>query len=1276
MNQAAKDGKGTFSQALEWAALLAVIHYCFFRFFEASTFYFDFTGTYRKVTFAAMVALGLMRLRTGLRADFYGAETGREKRKTLWKGALALLCAVPCVWVAHRFKYTFLAYLPFVAYCLYGTKADKVLKTFTIAIGTILLATIICSLTGAVENYLYLSAKGKLRGSYGVSYPTDFASYFIYLFAFVWAQQKKHAWWHTGLFVLLGLGMCWLLRMYPHSDTSTILSLVCVAIVLYDALDHRVLSRHRGTRCLSKAGEGLVTWAFPILGAVFFSIVLLYGRGYGFAVRLDRWISSRFSLVWQHYLKYGVNAFGALTPQNGAGHGLIHTETYEFLDSTYGLILIRYGWILTGIFTGLWVWMTHRAYKTDHRRLALAMAIIAIHSFSEHHFTELNFNILLAMPLCVFGAGKKPQTEEGPERIRKKRTLRQAFAGSRVPWIMAAVLCALVALLLPRAFSWMRTLFFLQGWNGGGLYSLAALLFCLFCFGILAVVWLAVSFMACSWIREKKISPLMILGMVTVFIGVSVVVSQMDETIRDGMEREEMQSRIAAEREAVETVLSAAEEPVYGGEIEEIYKRNFDGFSDHLFSDMELGRSARGTILLGHNNEGYQLINTGAKYTELSPFTGLFTYDDAVIEALQAEGYRFHGYFSGEQSVDLTTLGPVNGLGIAETGELMLWGVAHSLIHGPYYDQYSGSYQVTFRLILRDLDVRTENPDREVCLLRASALWGQNIRAERTVTISDFDEDGRLAVSLNYSVNSTRGVEYLVFCRENIPVWIDGITVRRIQTSDIWRTYTPEGYVETERYFTTEGEPLAQSTGHYGAAYEYANGNGSWTKLCYLDADGKTLKTISSGYAQIVRGYNVLRQVTEERYLDPVGIPCLCTGNYAGYRRVYDEAGNVLTQEFFDTDGQPIRSTGGYVGVEYGYDERNNRISERYLDEEGRPLLLGGGYAEIRREYNTDRRVIRETYYDESGIPVALSKNQAGVAYEYDEAGNTICWRYLDTEGNPVLLTDGWAELHRAYNEKRQIIEESYYGTDGKPLLRPTGYAYLERWYDNIGNVAGERYLDTERHSIRNTSGYAEFRRIFNSDNRVVLEEYFDEEGNPCNAYDRYAAIRSEYAVDGALALNWYTDAKGNPVECGSGWFHKYLQSLRGRNITIFITVRDEATNALTGVLLEDLKAIGVRTDLKGKYHYSYYAVITPDGSKEDASITETISHSGAIGGIPYTVTSGGYAVGNTSSVLIGGEEYSKNSRGTNFVILDNETSAVIESIGVDTYAQEMRVTR
>ena len=933
---------GTHNKVFEWIALFIVIHYCLFRFFETTTFFFAFSDTYRTITFTCVVIVGVLRLLLGLWEDYRTAINIRAKQMVLLKGLLVVTASIPCILLANRFGYSFFAYLPFIAFCLYGLSVNQVLKAFSISIGIILVITILCALSGSIQNYLYLGKgeKGRIRGSYGIGYPTDFASYFIYLFLFIWVVQKKHTWLHATLFNIFALLMGWMIYVYPHSETSTLLSIVCAVVVLYDIIDQKILINHKGTRWISKIGQGLATGAFPILGICFCVLTWLYGQGNIFAIRLDQWMSSRLVLSWHAFQKYGVNALGALTPQNGSGHGLIHTANYEFIDSTYGLILIRYGWILTLIITVLWVWMTHKAYKTNHRRLALAMAVIAIHSFSEHHFTELNFNILLAMPLCAFPI---IHDEEKKFVLSSKK---------KAGWISGIIISTVFVLLLPSILSWTRCVFSLEGWTGGGNKSLIAMFVWLLCLGVCAALWFMLYWAIKDWMETKKASFLSVLGIATAICAVLVGITGINERITDGIN--EFKPQLEADTEAVNFVLDAAEEPVYAGQKEELYHRSFKGISGRILSPEEIARNGKGTVLLEHDNEGYQLINTGARYTELSPYTGLFTYDESVINALSAKGYQFHGYFSAEQKDDLAAYSDMNGLLFADNGELCLWGKDHSLLHGPYVDQFAGDYQATYVLHLVDEEVLKQGGDRVVCHILVSALWGQDHRAERFIKASEFDQDGYLTVSLNYSVEDTQGVEYLVYCWDDIAVWINQITWKQIPTKDVWRSFTKEGYLESERFFTPEGVPQDQGSGYYGIAYHYDNENRNIIKIQYLDMDGRNKKTTLNGCAEIQREYNTNGQIIREEYFDDNGVPCNRCGGYS-----------IVFQE---------------------YDDNHRLYSRKYKDASDNLILRTDGFAEARWEKGKDNSCVNLMLYDLEGNEVVIEHHNLATNLRYDSS--------------------------------------------------------------------------------------------------------------------------------------------------------------------------------------------------------------------------------------------------------------------------------------------------
>lgn len=196
-------------------------------------------------------------------------------------------------------------------------------------------------------------------------------------------------------------------------------------------------------------------------------------------------------------------------------------------------------------------------------------------------------------------------------------------------------------------------------------------------------------------------------------------------------------------------------------------------------------------------------------------------------------------------------------------------------------------------------------------------------------------------------------------------------------------------------------------------------------------------------------------------------------------------------------------------------------------------------------------------------------------------------------------------------------------------------------------------------------------------DNKLIEEKYLNVNDEPAaigtNGYVRY---ENEYRDDGQLSLTSFYNAEEELLPCGSRYFHEYLSNLDRQDKSIFISIKDEGTASLTDTILEDLKILGIQTDLKGKTRYSYYAVISPIGTKEDISADSEVSCKGEVDGIAFSISSAGYAAGNSSSILINGIEYSKNVRGLNFVIYDLKDKQVAESVTFDTYAFEMSVTR
>ena len=138
----------------------------------------------------------------------------------------------------------------------------------------------------------------------------------------------------------------------------------------------------------------------------------------------------------------------------------------------------------------------------------------------------------------------------------------------------------------------------------------------------------------------------------------------------------------------------------------------------------------------------------------------------------------------------------------------------------------------------------------------------------------------------------------------------------------------------------------------------------------------------------------------------------------------------------------------------------------------------------------------------------------------------------------------------------------------------------------------------------------------------------------------------------------------------------KYLELINQERYSVFISVKDEATKSLNDDLINSFKKLGFTFNLKEKYRYSYLAI------KHMGKVTESLdkkileSNGNINDNCTYSVISAGYDCGNKSSIIINGHEYSKNKRGINIVIYDNDLNKIIDQVCFDTFDKSWRAIR
>ncbi|MBQ3424425.1 MAG: hypothetical protein IJH38_04415 [Clostridia bacterium] len=1116
MNKGSDAAFGRLSRALETIFLVLAGVYLIYSVSGQTTLRPAWPESFEPLLLVVMAAVALLRL----------AILRPSKGCWLACGAVALVYSL----VYRSGGYRFLLFLAVLTIGFTGVDYRRILKVYLLTVGAFYAVTVLAGFLGAAVNYVYPRVNRGVRSAWGMCYPTDFASQGLFLLMALWITDRKLP--DAAFFPLAGL---YTLMAWGIACSNT--GIVCGAMLCAGMLI-ATLSRRPGLRWMQKGTDLFAMLSFGVLALIMFVLMRLYARGSDGLYRIDSLLSHRLMHSVEAWRAYGLKAFGTPFEQHGSGFSVFPSESYNFVDSSYPLILLRYGWVALTMFWLLWGRMARKAIACGDRRFAIVMGIIAVHAFSEHHFTEVSYNILAVMPLAAF---------EPVPAARAGDSLRARAWATGVVALAVAVVAALAG---PALISRMKTVLQIMHLGyGEHKLRLVCVLLCVL-EGVMLALWALRRLLYVP--RAARKVPATIL-MLCVFV--SAGGWAFSEHIINVAARE-YTAVVESDREAVEIAASASAKGVCVDVLSEVYRRSISGIRRTYFSGEDMARIRGGTVLMPSDREYGAFINAGFLYVPISEDHALYTAERSVAEALMTAGYPATGYYSTSWQVDLASAAEQNGcVWDAEAGVRL--GSSDSLTEGPWQDLYGGKYTAVWDLRLPQ---GATAGDDVVCMVNVTTYQGRNLILEKEIRSGEFDDSGCLKVSLPFSIKDSRDAGFGVCSVGNSGVEVMSISCRRTPTYDEHTFYDAKLRKVRTEYYDETGRPMHRKEGWFACDYEY-DAQGNLSLSSYYDTQGNPT-LIRGGYARRRREYNARRQIVRESYFDTEGAPIVGADGYAVLERAYDGAGNtvveryygtdgapllidkgyaeihrsfddkgkVVREQYYGTDGAPIAMANGQFGRELGYDKGGNTALIRYLDETGSPMTLAKGYAEIRRIFNGLHQIVREAYYDVDSNPILRKEGYAAVEREYDEAGNAAVERYLDLTGTPVRNSSGYAEIHRAYNKKAQVIREMYYGEDGRPTALSYGQWGMEMEYDRVGNVSLRRYLDVQGNLMLTNRGYAQVQRQFNSQRQVVRTEYLGLDGESVENEKGYAVIEAVYGKDGSVDRRYY-DINGNLVK-------------------------------------------------------------------------------------------------------------------------------------------------
>ncbi len=879
---------------LIWAEYLFLAFlgvYLFFLALGTTTFDLQLPGKTERILLYAIAATSAMRIVLLLLLD-------PEKRKDHLRMFLfAILVALVWFRVWRSIHLSFLRFLAVLTVGAIGVSYRNALKIFVISVGLTVMTAVVCGRADLITNLVYL-APPRLRSSWGIVYPTDFASILIFLCVIAWAAWPEVP---DRFFLVPGAVVLLASRFIAESNTSV----VCSVLFLFLVLLHMGLSIGIFSK-LQRLIDFCACAAFPIFASHMVGLAWLYKQGNILAQKIDALSHSRLSNAVDAYDLYGLNLFGAPLEQIGNGASIIPRPGYNFVDSTYLLILLRYGVVIFLIIILLWVLMSRKAARSGDRRLLFALALIAFHSISEHHFTEVNYNILLILPFSVLvqGTDRVPLTAAESPRENILSHIWQTVA--------AALIIPVFMFIMPKALSVFRTFCAIKGLNSASLLRFRILFLGVFTgfaflFLLLFILWRMIA--GCLTQRrfgrkEKVFSILCLLFAAAGIFGLTFLFRS---------EYPRWQELIEADRPAIEVLRKAENCSLYVSEVPELYQDTYGGISAAYGGVEDLARLQDIAVITDSDFDSNVLIGTGFLYTPISEKHAVYTNSVAAAQALTDAGFHMTGYYSSVRSVDMKWLSWRNGLETRDDGTAIL-NADHPLKHGPYVTLFNYAYTITFDLALIVEESKTAlermNEEDPAFLLRVASDFGQRIILERTVLLKEFLEGEVQSISVTSMIPERENVEFLILnISDGLTFLLHDLRWQKTPAYDIHRVYDRSWHLIHDSFYDHDGAPMTMSGGFQGRDLEF-------------DDKGNMLFA---------------------RYLDDNGIPVMVSGEYAEIRREYDGK-NLITESYYNTEGKSVNIRAGYAALRNEYTKDGELSLTYYTDNKGTPVELGSAY--------------------------------------------------------------------------------------------------------------------------------------------------------------------------------------------------------------------------------------------------------------------------------------------------------------------------------------------
>lgn len=346
------------------------------------------------------------------------------------------------------------------------------------------------------------------------------------------------------------------------------------------------------------------------------------------------------------------------------------------------------------------------------------------------------------------------------------------------------------------------------------------------------------------------------------------------------------------------------------------------------------------------------------------------------------------------------------------------------------------------------------------------------------------------------------------------------------------RLYFDTAGFTTRRMFENGwGNPVPDSLGSFGRAYEYSTG-GQVTAIRNVRKDGVT-PIEKDGIAEMRRSYSPSGDLAAVEWRNARGA---FTKRSA---MQLDQYGNVTEVSSYNSSGALVER----IREIWRYDKHGNKVETLRVRVDGGPVSNHGpidtnDYDRKTSSYDKRGNLIEEAYFDEHGNPI-LHSGVARVVLGYDARGYRTEVRYFGTDGKPIVPTEPfeWSffgvpetcgvRITESFDAHGNLVEQASFGTDNKLCINAHGYARVTASYDARDNKTEIAYYDIKGAPVTYRSfsggGYARATLRYDGRGNQVELAFYGTNGS--------LTLLNGVAESGYARETWRYDERGNTIE-------------------------------------------------------------------------------------------------------------------------------------------------